>query len=156
MYIEAMDAHIFFMTVYGNQLSADELHFKIYDSSKDDIMLLEEKMGFTPDQHQGSIASPIPFTMETTSLQEPEGLEYFEVVPNPFTDLATILFDFSLYQDVELTVMDALGRIMLKKKVRAVPGRNTLVWDSGEYGSGIYFFQIQSEKGIASRKALKL
>ena len=62
IYIEPLQAYLFFLTVYANA-SGEQLQYKLFDSSTGTVQTLTEAMYFSPDLHQGSIEAPSPFTL---------------------------------------------------------------------------------------------
>jgi hypothetical protein len=72
IYIEPLDAHLFFLTTYANT-AGELLRFKLYDDATGTVRDLSETMYFAPNQHQGSIENPVPFELQTTSAGEDFG-----------------------------------------------------------------------------------
>ena len=63
IYIEYLDAYMFFMTCYANT-SGEQIHFKLYDAATGEIQNLAEKMTFVPNDNKGSIEDPVPFSLQ--------------------------------------------------------------------------------------------
>jgi hypothetical protein len=85
IYIEPLDAHLFFLTAYANT-SGEQLQFKLFDSgSGSQSSDLAETLFFTANQHSGSVLSPVPFTLQTTGVAEVPAEIFLSVRPNPFT-----------------------------------------------------------------------
>ncbi len=154
MYVEQLGTYLFFLTVYAND-TGENLTFKLYNSAAEQVSELNEAIPFVPDQHQGSIEVPVPFTLETSSVVESTGFGYFEVLPNPFSEVATLVFNSNGYQEVQVFISDALGRLILHQKVDAVPGRNSLLWESNAAEAGVYLVRLQSGAGSVIRKVVK-
>ncbi|MBK8967262.1 MAG: T9SS type A sorting domain-containing protein [Lewinellaceae bacterium] len=154
IFISQLNMHLFFLTTYANAAN-EVLEFRLFDSSTGVVEHLNEQIAFVPDQHRGSIESPEPFTLQTSSIPEVQNVSYFEVLPNPFTELATLVFNCYAYQEVQIMIWDALGRTVLHKKVDAVPGRNMLHWQSNSAQAGVYFVQLKTAGGSVVRKVIK-
>ncbi|MCK6690477.1 MAG: T9SS type A sorting domain-containing protein [Thermoanaerobaculia bacterium] len=157
IYIEPIDAHLFFLTTYANT-AGELLHFKFYDDDTGTVYELPETMYFSPNQHQGSIETPVPFERQTTGAEEHTAQALsFEAQPNPFHRETALRFRLPVAQAVTLTISDAQGRAVMRRQVSAVAGVNTLRWngrsDSGSWlGSGVYVARLQTETGSLSRK----
>jgi hypothetical protein len=78
--------------------------------------------------------------------------------PNPFNPVTTIRF--SLPEDVEnvkLTIYDALGQKaaeLVNAKLEA--GQYSFYWDAANYVSGIYLYELRTEKFISTKKMILL
>ena len=78
--------------------------------------------------------------------------------PNPFNPSTTIRF--SIPEDVKnakLTIYNALGEKaaeLLNKELKS--GYYNYQWDAGNFASGIYIYQLVTEKYISTRKMLLL
>jgi len=159
IYIEPLDAHLFFLTTYANT-SGELLRFKLYDDATGTVQDLTETMYFAPNQHQGSIENPVPFELLTTSAEQEFGATLgFDVQPNPFSSETTLRFNLLKAQEVTLTISDAQGREVVRKPVSAVAGPNTLHWngrsDTGSWlNSGVYMVQMQTESGNVNKKVV--
>lgn len=155
IYVQPFNAYEFFLTAFANS-SGELMTFKLYDSATGQIRDLNEKIYFTANQHQGSVGNPIPFTLITTGLQEHQAIDYFEVQPNPFTEEALVTFGLPAAQDVQLSVCDAIGRLVLSQKIAAVSGLNQFRWQAAkQLSAGVYFVRIETEKGVATKKVVK-
>lgn len=159
IYIEPLDAYLFFLTTYAN--TQDELiHYKIFDAATGNVHDLKETFFFSPNQHLGSIEEPIPFGQLSTGTPVLTGREIdFEVLPNPFWTETTLNFTLPFTQDVSISITDAQGREVAKRQLRGNAGRNQTSWNgrsnSGEWlPSGVYVVRLQTELGILSRKVV--
>ncbi len=68
-----------------------------------------------------------------------------DVFPNPVLQQTTIVLEGASLQEVELTVVDALGRVVDRQ---TVAGQNTLTWSRKSLSSGVYFMQIKSNNQL--------
>ncbi len=159
IYIEPLDAHLFFLTTYANT-AGELLRFKFYDDESGTVHDLTETMFFSPDLHQGSIENPVPFEWLTSGTEA--GLEdarVFEVQPNPFSRETTLRFVLPKAEEVTLSITDAQGREVVRRKISAHAGPNTTIWngrsDAGSWlSSGVYLVRLQTEAGSVSRKVV--
>ncbi|MBK9337233.1 MAG: T9SS type A sorting domain-containing protein [Lewinellaceae bacterium] len=159
IYIEPLDAHLFFLTMYANT-PGELLRFKLYDDAAETVHDLTETMFFAPNQHQGGIESPVPFELQTTSAAEDFGTTVgFDVQPNPFSSETTLRFNLPKAAEVTLTISDAQGREVVRRPVSAVAGPNVATWngrsDAGEWlSSGVYLVRLQTDMGSVSKKVV--
>ena len=157
IYVEPLQAYLFFLTVYANN-GGEPLAFKLFDAVTGQVRDLQETMFFAPDQHQGSLEAPVPFRFQTTGVHAGDmGKQAFEAWPNPFDAETVFRFALPLAQEAHLTICDAKGRTVAQRSVRATAGLNTLSWkgigDGGEnLPAGIYWAKLQTETGSAVLK----
>ncbi len=159
IYIEPLDVHLFFLTMYANT-PGELLRFKLYDDATGMVRDLSETMFFSPNQHQGGIENPVPFELQTTSVEEDFGAAVgFDVQPNPFSSETTLRFHLPKAAEVTLTVSDAQGREVVRRPVSAAAGPNVATWngrsDAGEWlSSGVYMVRLQTDMGSVSKKVV--
>ncbi|MBK9338553.1 MAG: T9SS type A sorting domain-containing protein [Lewinellaceae bacterium] len=151
IYIEPLDAYLFFFTVYANTLG-EQLQFKLFDAAGNTVSDLAETLFFTANQHSGSVLAPVPFTLQTTGVAEVPAEIFLSVRPNPFTDATTVLFGCEHAQEARISVTDMMGRVVLQQKMDAVPGLNTFRWNAGSVSAGVYFVRVETAEGIAAKK----
>jgi aminopeptidase N len=77
--------------------------------------------------------------------------------PNPFNPNTNIKYEIAGYVDVKIVVYDALGRQMLilvdeKQK----PGKYSIIFDSKNFASGVYFYKINAGSYSSTRKMILL
>ncbi len=87
----------------------------------------------------------------------PEGFKLTQNYPNPFNPTTTIEFNVPKNQNVKLTVYNALGQ-----KVNTIfdefkaAGNHAVTFDAGNLNSGVYFYKLQSEDFVESKKMILL
>ncbi len=159
IYIEPLDAHLFFLTTYANT-AGELLRFKLYNDADGSVRDLTETMYFAPNQHQGSIQSPVPFELQTTSAGEDFAAALgFDVQPNPFSSETTLRFVLPKAEEVTLTISDAQGREVVRRPLSAAAGENVATWngrsDTGSWlSSGVYTVRLQTAAGSVVRKVV--
>ena len=99
-------------------------------------------------------------TVLTTSSETEELPTEFSLeqnYPNPFNPSTTIQYNLPEAADVELIVLDALGRVVddLGSR-RTAPGAYTVVWDAGTRPSGIYFVRMEAKEYVGLRRMVLL
>ncbi len=154
---------------YSKMRNADDEHLVIYSKTKDGFVPLKstinrnartvsasvDKLGEFQLFHNSAIRSD-----EETLI--PKQFSLYQNYPNPFNPSTTIRFDLPAGGKVTIAVYNILGQ-----KVRTLADRSyeagsyTVVWDGkNERGrvaaSGIYIYQITTEKFTQARKMLFL
>ncbi len=159
IYIEPLDAHLFFLTTYANT-PGELVRFKLYDDADASVRDLSETMNFAPNQHQGNIENPVPFELLATRAEEDFGTTLgFDVQPNPFATETTLRFNLPKAEEVLLTISDAQGREVARRPISAVAGPNVATWngrsDTGNWlSSGVYTVQLKTAAGSVVRKVV--
>ncbi len=87
---------------------------------------------------------------------DPNACSEFElksIYPNPFNSRTTISYSLPQAQMVSMRLYDMSGRLieMLYDGFQTV-GNHSAVWDSKDFGSGIYLVQVQTENEIRTAK----
>ena len=97
-------------------------------------------------------SSSSPATASTvTSIEDyATANDAFELYPNPVHDALTIAFN-AKGENVELMVMDPVGRIIWQKNIRTLEGQNNLTVEMENFESGSYFFILKSEYYVQQR-----
>ena len=159
IYIAPDQSYLFFLTTYSN-LNGEQLHFKLYDSSTGGIQALNEQMYFAPDLHQGTIETPVPFTLATsgTHTEVIDG-QSFDVQPNPFHTETMFLYTLAKSQEVNLSVLDMNGKVVVNMRTAARAGLNTQIWkgqteNGASLSPGIYFVRLQTDAGSMVKKVV--
>ncbi len=159
VYVEPIEAYIFFLTCYANY-SGELFRFRLYNSDSGLEIPLNETTYFVADNHQGTIDVPLPFTLASSvSTEELADQSGFDIQPNPFSKEAIIVFSVDKPEEVRFTVSDVNGRDISQWSVHATAGKNTLVWygineEGATLQSGVYFVKLRTENGITTRKIM--
>ena len=77
------------------------------------------------------------------------------VSPNPFKDVATIVFDSNKEDNVTVTLTDVTGRVVLLKNVACTEGGNALTLDVAALSSGIYVVSLKNSDNVITQKIVK-
>ena len=92
-----------------------------------------------------------------TSGNVPQRFELFQNYPNPFNPRTTIRYQLNEPAEVKLKVFNISGQeVALLVRARQNPGRYEIEWNAGDLPSGIYYYQIQANNNILTRKSLLL
>jgi hypothetical protein len=75
--------------------------------------------------------------------------------PNPFNPSTTITFSIPEATNVKLNIYNTLGQKMgevVNSKLE--PGRYNYDWDAGNTSTGIYFYELRTDKFVLVKKML--
>jgi hypothetical protein len=78
--------------------------------------------------------------------EETDLLAELSVFPNPVQGEAQFVFHLASSQAITLLVTDVTGRICHQWSGTLPMGKQTLTWDAGNMPSGMYFYQLRSER----------
>jgi photosystem II stability/assembly factor-like uncharacterized protein len=93
-----------------------------------------------------SFVNPISYNV-------PDKFSLHQNYPNPFNPVTKIKFDIAKREVVKLKIFDLLGReISTIVNEQLKPGTYEFEWDGSNYSSGIYFYEIISDKFTETRK----
>lgn len=85
----------------------------------------------------------------------PEATILEQNYPNPFNPTTTIRFQIDKGQHVQLAVFDITGsRVETLVNNFLSPGAYSIDWDAGSYTSGVYFYQLQTDELLETRRMI--
>ncbi len=94
----------------------------------------------------------------TSTTEESLGLNSWQCYPNPFRQQLTV--DLQLTQNVaqaKISLLDAYGReLMVKNPEYLAAGHQVVQFETAALPAGLYWVQIQTEKGAVSKKVLAM
>jgi len=158
IYVEALNAHLFFMTCFANT-SGEQLQFKLYDWTTGEIQTLDEKMFFIPNHNEGSITSPVPFHIQTTAVSDAFGEFSFHIQPNPFREETACRIELPEAQEVRLIVSDMDGKTLYISQMQCNQGVNTFIWkgcdtNGNPLSNGVYLVRMETEQAVLTKKVV--
>jgi hypothetical protein len=97
-----------------------------------------------------------PLSVGTTAT-EPTGFRLAQNYPNPFNAQTTISYEVGGRQQIDLSIVDLLGR-RLETLVSGMvePGSYTVQWDADRHASGVYLVRLEGEKGGVTKRMVFL
>jgi hypothetical protein len=156
LYVEELDLHLVFLTVYANE-EGEVLDFKFYNSSRDDIGELNEDFSFQINQILGTVAEPQVFhlpglisSVEIAGGQAPS----FRAFPNPATDKVFLSFSAFVGEDISVEVYNVYGQVVSRIQVEATGAENLIEWTPEELPPGIYTLILRREKVMETLKVI--
>lgn len=159
--ILANDSLIFALTFGGIYYSkVDEIYWKRFDQG---IVGRIWQIGLTEDYlfaaHENGSLLKRPLTdIVTTITKNTESVSRFALeqnYPNPFNPVTTIKYSLPENTTVILTVFDVLGRLMITLvNEYQTEGFHSVQFDGKELSSGIYFYRLEANNFIQTRKLI--
>ena len=96
-------------------------------------------------------------SIEEKNLHTELSFELLQNYPNPFNTSTTISYSISKESKVKVIVFDVLGReikTLLEKDLQ--PGHYEINFDASDVTSGIYFYRVQSDLNVNTKKMILL
>ncbi len=96
-----------------------------------------------------------PIGIVPISKDIPKQFSLSQNYPNPFNPVTTIKFDIPKESKVKISVFDILGneiQTLVNENMRA--GEYQVNWDASGYSSGVYFYKLQAEDFVGTKKML--
>jgi len=87
----------------------------------------------------------------------PQSFSLYQNYPNPFNPTTTIKFSLPVSSNVKINVYNSLGQLvetLLNKEMGS--GYHEINFDASKLTSGVYFYQLQTDKNISVKKMLLL
>jgi hypothetical protein len=153
IYVEAVDAYLLFMTVYGNA-EGGTATFKYYDGTDGEIKAVEESFVFIANDILGTVNLPEPLTLQSVTATESlsGSAPRFELFPNPATERVYLSFDAPAAAEIIVVVTDATGREVARIGTEAAAGGNLLEWRPNNLAAGLYFVTLHGNGPVQSAK----
>ncbi|PWB67806.1 hypothetical protein C3F09_12840 [candidate division GN15 bacterium] len=109
--------------------------------------------GFVP----GAIIVGTPTGVADNETTVPRTFELAQNYPNPFNPSTMITYSLPSASRVKLEVFNVLGqRVALLEDGHKQAGTHSTEFDAGGYPSGIYFYRLTYDGGVATRKMVLL
>lgn len=147
VYEESMDKYYFYLTVFSNTFSGEQVSFKYFNASQnitfEDFDLLEFEEGL----NLGAVSQPHVITKIVSGIFNINTKEkVLSIYPNPVKDFVHI----EIAQDIEsVSIYNSLGQNMY------VNNANEKSIDISELKTGIYFMTVFSGSDIYQARFLK-
>jgi len=72
--------------------------------------------------------------------------------PNPFNNTTNIVVNLNEGKSINVTVFDAIGKIVSVKNVNGNIGNNTIVFEAGNLNAGVYYYTVTSGYDKVTKK----
>ncbi len=104
---------------------------------------------------EDAIANFTPTSMIEVESELPTQFSLSQNYPNPFNPSTTIKFTIPKASNVRLIIYDALGKVvntLVDQQMSS--GVYNVTWNAGNNASGIYFFKIEADNFVSTRKMM--
>ena len=142
IYIEALDRHMVFMTIYGE--ANEEITFKYYDvnNAEEEIVFTKENVIFSTNATYGSVDNPIAMMFDTEGLGENTS-KGINIYPNP----ANVNSEINLGMTCDrVEIYNILGvKIAEYSNVNKIDGIET---------AGVYMIRVMNDNGMRNYRVV--
>ena len=92
-----------------------------------------------------------------TNTEQLQQFVLYQSYPNPFNPVTTIRFDLLSAEHVSLKVFNVLGQevVTLVDEIRTA-GSHRIHFDAAGLGSGVYFYRLQADQFVETKRLLLL
>ena len=111
---------------------------------------------FNPGTGNGQYSSLIQCQTNclSTELTELEELKSLLIYPNPSRDIFNISFIVAKKQNLTISILDLLGKYVMKKQIVQFTGEYKEQVNLGSYSNGFYFLKIESPNEVINKKII--
>ena len=107
------DSYMYIVQVYSHVVEGDEMTFKYYDVSTDEVITYDESITFIENMHMGDGFNTFALVDEVDGMQvAPLGYALNEAYPHPFNPVTSISYTLENNSFVEISVYDINGRVI--------------------------------------------
>lgn len=154
VYVNHNDTYLIFLTAYANTFG-EELTFRYYDRSEDQVHQLDETAFFAPNQLTGSVEEPTEWTLgQTVDVKDLYHTDLFNVFPNPASERVYLNFQIPTKERVVVSVKDALGKQIERIEFDAQAGMNNLEWTPTGLANGVYMISLEKEATVLTKRIM--
>jgi hypothetical protein len=143
----------------GLDLARDQSIFTIRIQAKETGLLSEflqlDQRKVNPEAYNDHLAAgPLQLEfVQTTALAQ--NFELYQNQPNPFYDHTNIRFYLPVNDQVDLTVFDAAGRVLIQQTQTFQAGQQEWTINQSELSSGgVYYYRVATQAGAATKKMI--
>lgn len=90
-----------------------------------------------------------------SSVNEIEGLNGFELTPNPASDFVTIDINLENSIEGEFVITNQIGQVVYTSEVKTINSQHVETFDVSTFSNGVYFVQLKSENQASTFKFVK-
>ena len=81
--------------------------------------------------------------------------EFLDLYPNPASEYVTLILDAKSCGEFEICLIDILGKLVEKKNIKLLSGKNIIKFDTSYISNGLYAFTVKSNNLISTIKFVK-
>lgn len=95
-------------------------------------------------------------TIQVVGINEIKTIDNLSVYPNPTKDVVNVMFDSNKSDNLEYSIKDLTGKIILSERFEALRGKNYILIDFSKkmISSGIYFIELKIGEEMSTHKII--
>ena len=147
-----VDRGIYILMAYSNMEEVEEITFKYFSDSEEEVIEYTESLEFTLDMVIGNGFKPFSLSREFII---PTEFSLSAAYPNPFNPTTTLDFAIPIDSKVSLSIYNLQGRevsTLINGNMDA--GYHSVVWDANTYASGVYFVKMVAGEYVNTQKLM--
>jgi hypothetical protein len=129
----------------------------VYTSTSlpDSCVIFLQASGTTPTANDYLWVDELAFSGSVAGINENSTpVQSFLAFPNPSTEIVNFVFTATEQTIAQAEIVSLDGKLISSEKVAIEIGENTLVNAISQLSKGIYFFQLETPKGVSKHKFL--
>ena len=137
---------------YSNIDEGEEITFKYYSQSEEEVVEYTESLEFTFDMVVGNGFDPFGLSREFII---PPEFSLSAAYPNPFNPTTTISFGLAVDSKVSIQIYNLQGRVVETLASQFMQaGYHSVTWNANNYSSGVYFVKMATGDYVSTQKLL--
>ncbi|MBC8266734.1 MAG: T9SS type A sorting domain-containing protein, partial [Flavobacteriales bacterium] len=108
-------------------------------------------------RYKASAWTPFIFWTQPTTIRLEGGntaITNLDVYPNPSRDIFNVTFETLEKQDLEISIVNLLGEVILRDKKTEFLGEYTKEFDLNTYPKGVYLLEIETNDDVVNKKLI--
>ena len=147
-----VDRGIYILMTYSNIDEEEEITFKYYSQSEEEVVEYTESLEFTLDMVVGNGFEPFGLSREFII---PPEFSLSAAYPNPFNPTTTISFGLAVDSEVSIQIYNLQGRVVETLASQFMQaGYHSVTWNANNYSSGVYFVKMATGDYVSTQKLL--
>ncbi|HMQ79622.1 MAG TPA: T9SS type A sorting domain-containing protein [Ignavibacteria bacterium] len=141
--------------VFGNEYGTGHYHLFTTDSLRIYAVWSQLRPQYGSDVYYSWRYLPNIIGIQQNNNNLPKSFRLEQNFPNPFNPSTTITFEMPNSANVKLTIYDATGKEIeiLVNGIQSA-GKHEVVWDAFDFPSGIYFYKLEAENYLETKKMI--
>ena len=147
-------------TMTNGFVSGNPITYYIWDASANkriwDVTATHHESGNNVFTTQGTAYAGLAVSATQLSVEniiKPNDFQLQSIYPNPFNPTANIAYELAENSNVNMSIYDISGKLISSLINEFKPaGFHTISWDASSQPSGIYLLQLNTNKGIETKK----
>ena len=147
-----VDRGIYILMAYSNIDEEEEITFKYYSRSEEEVVEYAESLEFTINMVVGNGFEPFGLSREFII---PPEFSLSAAYPNPFNPTPTISFGLAVDSEVSIQIYNLQGRVVETLASQFMQaGYHSVTWNANNYSSGVYFVKMATGDYVNTQKLL--